>query len=143
MLHLEDESVDVVCNTLKIMCRCYDGYIAPILPHTESKNRRIRAGALAVLTRHDLDDTERWFERGLKDPEVCVRMEVARLLPTLDRIAYQGLFDIARHDPTLSSNVSLKSDIKLEKVIVILFLMIDYAFVAQTFSLCHTIAFHK
>ena len=99
VLHLEDESVDVVCNALRIMCRCDEGYVAPILPHAESKNRRIRAGALAALAKHDLDDPERWFERGLKDPATCVRMEVARLLPTLDRIACQELFDIARHDP--------------------------------------------
>ena len=99
VLHLEDESVDVVCNALRIMCRCDDGYIAPILPYAESKNRRIRAGALAALAKHDLENTEHWFERGLKDPAVCVRMEVARLLPTLDRLAHQELFDIARHDP--------------------------------------------
>ena len=99
VLHLEDESVDVVCNALRVMCRCDDGYVAPILPHAESKNRRIRAGALAALAKHDLDDPERWFERGLKDPATCVRMEVARLLPKLDRIACQELFDIARHDP--------------------------------------------
>ena len=81
------------------MCRCDDGYIAPILPYAESKNRRIRAGALAALAKHALNDTERWFERGLKDPAACVRMEVAKLLPTLDRIEHQDLFDIARHDP--------------------------------------------
>ena len=98
-LHLEDESVDVVCNALRIMCRCDEGYTAPILPHAESENRRIRAGALAALAKHAADDAERWFERGLKDPAACVRMEVARLLPTLDRIEYQELFDIARHDP--------------------------------------------
>lgn len=99
VLHLEDESVDVVCNALRIMCRCDDGYIAPILRYAESKNRRIRAGALAALAKHTLDDRERWFERGLKDPAACVRTEVAKLLPTLDRIVYQDLFDIARHDP--------------------------------------------
>ncbi len=98
-LHLEDESIDVVCNALRIMCRCEEGYIAPILPHAESENRRIRAGALAALAKHASDDVERWFERGLKDPAVCVRMEVAKLLPTLDRIEHQDLFDIARHDP--------------------------------------------
>ena len=98
-LHLEDESVDVICNALRIMCQCDEGYIAPILPHAEAKNRRIRASALAALAKHASDDAERWFERGLKDPATCVRMEVARLLPTLDRIEYQELFDIARHDP--------------------------------------------
>ena len=99
VLHLEDESVDVVCNALKIICRCDEGYVAPILPHAESKNRRIRAGALAALAKHDFDDPQRWFERGLKDPAACVRMEVARFLSTLDRIEHRTLFDIARHDP--------------------------------------------
>ncbi len=99
VLQLEDESVDVVCNALRIICRCDDGYPAPILPHAESENRRIRAGALAALAKHAVDDSERWFERGLKDPAACVRMEVAKLLPTLDRIEHQDLFDIARHDP--------------------------------------------
>ncbi len=28
-------------------------------------------------------------------------MAVAKLLPTLDRIEHQDLFDIARHDPNL------------------------------------------
>ena len=99
VLHLEDESVDVICNALRIMQRCDEGYIVPILGHAESKNKRIRASALAALAKHASDDAERWFERGLKDSEACVRMEVARLLPILDRIEYQELFDIARHDP--------------------------------------------
>ncbi|RKU06849.1 hypothetical protein C6503_25145 [Candidatus Poribacteria bacterium] len=99
VLHLEDESVDVVCNALRIMTRCDEGYIAPILPYAESADKRIRAGALAALAKHDLDDAERWFERGLKDPAACVRMAVAKLLPTLNRIEYQDLFDIARYDP--------------------------------------------
>ena len=99
LLHLEDESVDVIYNALRIMSRCDDGYVAPILPYAESKDKRIRAGALAALAKHASDDSERWFERGLKDPAACVRMEVARLLPMLDRIAHPTLFDIARHDP--------------------------------------------
>lgn len=108
VLHLEDESVDVVCNALRIMQRCDDGYIAPILAHAESKNKRIRASALAALAKHDSDDAERWFERGLKDSEACVRMEVARLLPMLDRVEYRTLFDIARHDPNPAVKRSAK-----------------------------------
>ncbi|MDE0423284.1 MAG: HEAT repeat domain-containing protein [Candidatus Poribacteria bacterium] len=108
VLHLEDESVDVVCNALRIMQRCDDGYVAPLLPYARLKNKRIRAGALAALAKHDADDPERWFERGLKDPAACVRMEVARLLPLLDRIAYQALFDIARHDPNPAVKRSAK-----------------------------------
>ncbi len=108
VLHLEDESVDVVCNALRIMQRCDDGYIAPILTHAESKDKRIRASALAALAKHTLDDAERWFERGLKDPEACVRMEVARLLSILDRTEYRDLFDIARHDPNPAVKRSAK-----------------------------------
>lgn len=108
VLHLEDESVDVVCNALRIMQRCDDGYTAPILTHAESKNKRIRASALAALAKHATDDAERWFERGLKDPEACVRMEVARLLPMLDKIEYRTLFDIARHDPNAAVKRSAK-----------------------------------
>ncbi len=108
VLHLEDESVDVVCNALRIMQRCDDGYTAPILTHAESKNKRIRASALAALAKHATDDAERWFERGLKDPEACVRMEVARLLPMLDKIEYRTLFDIARHDPNPAVKRSAK-----------------------------------
>ena len=108
VLHLEDESVDVVCNALRVMQRCDDGYTAPILTHAESKNKRIRASALAALAKHASDDAERWFERGLKDPEACVRMEVARLLPMLNRVEYQTLFDIARHDPNPAVKRSAK-----------------------------------
>ncbi len=108
VLHLEDESVDVICNALRIMQRCDEGYIAPILGYAESKNKRIRASALAALAKHASDDAERWFERGLKDSEACVRMEVARLLPMLNRIEYQTLFDIARHDPNPAVKRSAK-----------------------------------
>ena len=108
VLHLEDESVDVVCNALRTMQRCDDGYTTPILGYAESKNKRIRASALAALAKHDSHDAERWFERGLKDSETCVRMEVARLLPILDRIEYRTLFDIARHDPNPAVKRSAK-----------------------------------
>ncbi len=99
VLYLEDESVDVVCSALRIMSRCDEGYVSPILPYAESKNKRIRAGALAALAKHASDDSERWFERALKDPAACVRIEVAKLLPMLDKIERRTLFDIAQHDP--------------------------------------------
>ncbi len=99
ILQLNDESVEVVCTALRIMSRCDDGYIAPILPYAAHENRRIRAGAIAALAKHTAEDTDYWFERGLKDSAPCVRMEVARLLPGLDRTAHRTVFDIARHDP--------------------------------------------
>lgn len=108
VLQLEDESVDVVCNALRIMQRCDAGYTAPILEHAESQEKRIRASALAALATHAADDGERWFERGLKDSEACVRMEVARLLPTLNRTEHRDIFDLARHDPNPAVKRSAK-----------------------------------
>ena len=99
VLQLEDESVEVVCNALRTMQRCADGYTAPILVHAGSENKRVRASALAALAKHAFPDADAWFERGLKDSETCVRMEVARLLPLLDRSEHARLFEIARHDP--------------------------------------------
>ena len=108
VLQLEDESVDVICNALRIMQRCDAGYTAPILVHAESQQKRIRASAIAALATHASDDTEHWFERGLKDSEACVRMEVARLLPTLDRTEHRDIFDLARHDPNPAVKRSAK-----------------------------------
>ncbi|MXV74976.1 hypothetical protein F4Z99_11975 [Candidatus Poribacteria bacterium] len=114
-LHLEDESIDVVCNALRIMCRCDEGYMAPILPHAESKNRRIRAGALAALAKHASDDVERWFERGLKDPAVCVRMAVANFCRRLIELRIKTFSTLRDTILTQSLNGLRKSGIKLEK----------------------------
>lgn len=108
VLLLADESVEVVCNALRIMQRCEEGYTAPLLVYAESQNKRIRASAIAALAKHGSEDQARWFERGLKDPETCVRMEVARLLPRLDRVEHAVLFDIARHDPNPAVKRSAK-----------------------------------
>ena len=99
----------MVYNKLGIRQKpCWTKGTPQVLPYAESKNKRIRAGALAALAKHASDDHERWFERGLKDPAACVRMEVAKLLPTLDRIAHPALFDIARHDPNPAVKRSAK-----------------------------------
>ena len=119
VLHLEDESVDVVCNALRIMCRCDEGYIAPILQYAESKDKRIRAGALAALAKHALDDTERWFERGLKDPAACVRMEVARLYPRLIELSIKTFLTSHGTIQIQPSNASLKSGSEQEIITVI------------------------
>ena len=123
---------------LRIMQRCDDGYTAPILTHAESKNKRIRASALAALAKHASDDAERWFERGLKDPETCVRMEVARLLPMLD-IELSTKRSSTLHDTIqiLLLSAVLKSNIRINvkrggmnyqrKIIFALALLVEFA----------------
>ena len=98
-LLLSDESVAVRIAALQTIAHCDDGDSEVILPFAESRNKRIRAAAIAALAKHSAEDTPRWFERGLKDREACVRLEIAALLPTLDVTQHQGIFELALYDP--------------------------------------------
>ena len=98
-LLLSDESLDVRIAALQTIVRCDDGDPEVILPFAESQNKRIRAAAVAALAKHSAEDAPRWFERGLKDREVCVRLETAALLPTLDVTRHREIFELALYDP--------------------------------------------
>ena len=98
-LLLSDESVEVRIAALQTIVHCEDGDPEVILPFAESQNKRIRAAAIAALAKHSTEDAPRWFERGLKDREACVRLETASLLPTLDAIEHQEIFELALYDP--------------------------------------------
>ena len=99
MLLLLDESAEVRIAALQTIVHCDDGDPEVILPFAESQNKRIRAAAIAALAKHSVEDAPRWFERGLKDREACVRLETASLLPTLDAIEHREIFEIALYDP--------------------------------------------
>lgn len=98
-LLLSDESVEVRITALQTIVHCDDGDPEVILPFAESRNKRIRAAAIAALAKHSAEDAPRWFERGLKDRDACVRLETASLLPTLDVTQHQGIFELALYDP--------------------------------------------
>ena len=98
-LFLSDESLEVRIAALHTIVHCDDGNPEVILPFAESQNKRIRAAAIAALAKHSVEDAPRWFERGLKDREACVRLETATLLPTLDAIQHRGIFELALYDP--------------------------------------------
>ena len=98
-LLLLDESVEVRIAALQTIVHCDDGDPEVILPFAESQNKRIRASAIAALAKHSSEDAPRWFERGLKDREACVRLETAALLPTLDATEHREIFEIALYDP--------------------------------------------
>ena len=99
ILFLSDESLDVRIAALQTIIHCDNGDPEVILPFTESQNKRIRAAAIAALAKHSVEDAPRWFERGLKDREACVRLETAALLPTLDVIQHPAIFELALYDP--------------------------------------------
>jgi len=98
-MYVNDESADVRLAALHTMARCEDGEGGILEPLAESDDKRIRGAAIAALARHADADAGRWFERGLKDPEPCVRLEVANVLGVLDPTAHKKEFQLARHDP--------------------------------------------
>ncbi len=98
-LFLSDESLEVRIAALQTIAHCENGDPEAILPFAESQNKRIRAAAIAALAKHAVEDAPRWFERGLKDREACVRLETAALLPTLDVTQHRGIFELALYDP--------------------------------------------
>jgi hypothetical protein len=98
-LLLSDESLDVRIAALQTIAYCDDGDPDIILPFAKSENKRIRAAAIAALAKHSIEDAPRWFERGLKDREACVRLETAALLPMLDVTQHRGIFELALYDP--------------------------------------------
>jgi hypothetical protein len=96
---LDDEAVTVRLAALRTMLACEDGAPEAIEPLAASEDRRVRAAAIAALARHAGPDSPRWIERGLKDPEACVRVEAARFLSRLDPRRHRSIADLARHDP--------------------------------------------
>jgi HEAT repeat protein len=70
-----------------------------IEPSVASQDRRVRAAAIAALAKHAGADAPRWIERGLGDPEPCVRTEAVRFLGRLDPRHHRAVFELARHDP--------------------------------------------
>jgi len=96
---LDDESRDVKVAALRAMRQCEEGNPEPILPFTRSDDKLIRAVAVAALGRHAGESVDYWLKRGLKDPEPCVRVETATLLPQLDPVEHREVFELALYDP--------------------------------------------
>jgi hypothetical protein len=96
---LEDESAEVRVAALGTMLECDEVDTALVEFLAECEERNVRAGALAVLAKHSGRSAARWFRRGLEDPETCVRLAVARMLPELDAARHRRVFELALHDP--------------------------------------------
>ncbi len=99
VMFLDDEAKSVRLAALQTMLRCREGHADAIEPLAGSKDKRIRAAAIAALARHSGSDAQPWFERGLKDPEACVRVQAASLLRQLDPARHRAVFELALYDP--------------------------------------------
>jgi HEAT repeat protein len=95
---LNDASADVRLAALRPAARCQDGSPEALSPFAEHRDKRVRAAALAGLSRHDALGRRAWFRRGLRDPEPCVRQEVSRQLDHLDPVKHRAVFELALYD---------------------------------------------
>ena len=68
----------------------------------DEQDGRLRGAATAVLARHGGEEAPSWIERGLRDPEPCVRVEAARFLDRLDPRRHRRILRLASHDPNPS-----------------------------------------
>jgi hypothetical protein len=98
-MFLGDEPVEVQVAALRAMLHCQPDDPGIIEPYADSADKAVRAAAIAALAKHGQGDADEWYERGLKDPEPCVRMETARVLKHLDPKAHRKVFELARYDP--------------------------------------------
>ncbi len=98
-MFLADDSMEVVAAGLRTMLSCEEADPEVITPLAESAEKRVRAAATAALAKHGGKDAGGWFERGLKDPEACVRRETAAVLDVLDPGEHREVFELALYDP--------------------------------------------
>jgi len=96
---VDDEAMAVQLAALRTMLRCQDGDPEIVEPLAASTQRHVRAAAIAVLARHGGDSAWRWIERGLKDPQACVRVEAVRFLGKLTPARHRPIFELAVNDP--------------------------------------------
>lgn len=98
-MFLDDDSVEVRLTALRTMLCCREGDPGVILPLAKSEHKRIRAAAIAALTKHAGEEAPWWFARGLKDPNPCVRVATVQRLSELDPVEHPAIFELALYDP--------------------------------------------
>lgn len=98
-MFLDDEAVTVRVAALQTMLECKDVLPEVVGPFAGAEDRRVRAAAIAALSKHGGDEATDWIKRGLKDPSACVRVAAARFLGKLDARDHRSVFEIALHDP--------------------------------------------
>ncbi len=98
-MFLGDESAHVTIAALHTMLSCEDADLERIAPFADAADKRIRGAATAALAKHSGRKAAYWLERGLKDPEACVRIETAAVLSEVDPVEHRAIFHLALSDP--------------------------------------------
>ena len=98
-MYLDDDSPAVRLAALHAMARCEDIDADLVEPLARSPDNRLRGAAIAVLAARGGAKAPSWFERGLKDPSPCVRLETAKVLAGLDPERHRAVFQLALYDP--------------------------------------------
>jgi hypothetical protein len=98
LLVLEDEATSVRVAALNILNRCEDVATDTIEPFADSEDKQTRVAAISVMVRHAGEVKGDWFRAGLTDPEVHVRLAIARQLCDLDPFTHKDLFNLALSD---------------------------------------------
>ena len=98
-MFLEDESVEVVVEALRLLRQCEAANLEALKPLGDNRDKRVRAAAIATLAWHAGGDAPHWINLGLRDPEPCVRMETVGAMDELDPTRHRSLFQIALYDP--------------------------------------------
>jgi hypothetical protein len=98
-MFLEDDSPEVTAGALHTTLSCEEADPEVIAPFAECEDKRVRAAATAALAKHGGAEAPKWLERGLKDPETCVRFAVSAVLPEVDPMKHREIFELALYDP--------------------------------------------
>ena len=98
MMFFDDEAVNVRVAVLETARQSEDPETEMIEALVVDEDKRIRAAAIAFMTKHGLD-REEWFRMGLTDPETHVRVVTARYVGELDPAVHRDLFELALYDP--------------------------------------------
>jgi len=99
MMCLDDESADVRVAALRTMLRCDEADVEAVEPLARSQDKRARGAAIAAMVHSGGRQRKAWLDRGLRDPEPCVRLEAARQLEHMDPKLDRELFRLALYDP--------------------------------------------
>jgi len=98
-MFLEDRSMDVRVQALKLMRFCEDADPELIERFADSPEKSIRAAAIEVLLLHAKEEESKWFWRGLTDPDSHVRLATVRHLEKLEPAENREIFETAFYDP--------------------------------------------
>ena len=98
VMFFDDPEVEVRVSVLETMRVCEDPETEMIADLVDDEDKRIRAAAIAFMTKHG-EDQEAWFRMGLTDPDTHVRVVTTRYLDELDAAVHHSLFELALYDP--------------------------------------------